>query len=416
MKNFTFKVVGEASVRLFSSLFVLLLARFVGAAEFGRYSSAFAFASIFTIFVDLGTGAIVTREIARHSDRQQHILHTTHSLKVLSALGALLLIHFLSPFFAVSKDKTTLVDALGVVVITYTLLDYFCSMLTGKEDMKWEALLKVVCRGIIFLIGIGAILIHASLAGIGLSMAAGAFVSYGIGVQIVRYRFGSFHYEIQLDTLRFLLRSCLPLFGSVFFWAFYDNQDVLLLNHFRVPDNQIGYFAAAIKMIDVLKVYPVLLVGVFFPSLSRLSLGHSSDFLKRAHRLMRFMGVSAFPLALLIYVLAPFIMVLLYGESYSSATPLLRNLLPAFLGISLNHLFMHVLIARDQEGTLFVGSIIACLSNLLMSWVLIPLYGSLGVCYALVGSELMYSAFQGYLVHRTVPGFFSLTVFSSHAD
>ena len=53
---------GEAGVRLASTAFILLLARYLGAENFGRYSSAFAFASIAVIFVDLGTNAILTRE------------------------------------------------------------------------------------------------------------------------------------------------------------------------------------------------------------------------------------------------------------------------------------------------------------------------------------------------------------------
>src|SRR5256885_13539607 len=89
MRNYAYKLVGEIGARLLSTVFLLVLARVVGASEFGVYSTALAFATIFSIFIDLGTNPIVTREIARYPDKRPRIIASVNFLKTLTAVAML---------------------------------------------------------------------------------------------------------------------------------------------------------------------------------------------------------------------------------------------------------------------------------------------------------------------------------------
>src|ERR1035437_6632420 len=86
--KFSQKVLGEGGVRLLSTLFILFLARRIGAENFGRYSSAMAFASICVIIVDLGTNGILTREIARHPANRIVLASSSHFLKLVASVCA----------------------------------------------------------------------------------------------------------------------------------------------------------------------------------------------------------------------------------------------------------------------------------------------------------------------------------------
>src|SRR5689334_1463968 len=92
MKNYAYKLMGEGGVRLLSTVFLLILARLVGASEFGVYSTAFAFATVFAILVDLGTNPIVTREIARSPERRSQIVSAVNALKTIMSVVMLLLL------------------------------------------------------------------------------------------------------------------------------------------------------------------------------------------------------------------------------------------------------------------------------------------------------------------------------------
>ena len=172
----------------------------------------------------------------------------------------------------------------------------------------------------------------------------GAVLSIIVGSLILFFRFGRFGLAFDPPWMRVLLRSSAPLFGAVVFWLLYDNQDILLLNYFKVPDDQIGLFAAAIKIIDVLKVLPVLLTSVSFPILARLA-SQPDAFRQKARSLIGW-TLASFPLIVGgMYVLSPWVIQLLYGHAYIQATPLLRTLLLRSLyGLgckSRSHVFAH---------------------------------------------------------------------------
>ena len=57
IQKFSQKVLGEAGLRMLSIGFLLLLANMLGAEKLGQYSTAFAYAALCIVFVDLGTNA-----------------------------------------------------------------------------------------------------------------------------------------------------------------------------------------------------------------------------------------------------------------------------------------------------------------------------------------------------------------------
>jgi PST family polysaccharide transporter len=208
------------------------------------------------------------------------------------------------------------------------------------------------------------------------------------------------------EGMKKLLRSSVPLLGFTSFWIFYDNQDILLLQHFHVSNTDIGLYWSASKIIDVLRVFPVLLVGAFFPTLSRLAPVRES-YLQTARTLLGYC-VLAIPLLIAsVYIAAPFLETLFYGPSFIGATLLLRLLLPAYGLVFLNHALIQMLITKDLEMKLLLASVVACGSNFLLNCYWIPRCGTVGVCYSLIVSECLFLGFQARLMFTAVPGLFN---------
>src|SRR5262249_21329160 len=157
-------------VRLASTLFVLFLARRLGAEEFGRYSSAVAFAAICIVLVDLGTGAILTREIARHPESRHRMADASHLLKLAASLFSWIVLLAATYLFKFRPDQRTMTLSLGVVAIGQTLTEYFGSLLNGIEEMGWEAALKTISRLLSLSLGFVALFLRQSLPAITLSM------------------------------------------------------------------------------------------------------------------------------------------------------------------------------------------------------------------------------------------------------
>ena len=78
---------GEAGAKIFTLAFFVIAARLLGAREFGLYSYAVSFVTLFVLFSDLGLNTLLTREIARDSTRAPGYVGNIGGLK-LCLLGA----------------------------------------------------------------------------------------------------------------------------------------------------------------------------------------------------------------------------------------------------------------------------------------------------------------------------------------
>jgi O-antigen/teichoic acid export membrane protein len=404
-RNLVFKLTGEAGVRLLSTVFVLMLARILGVAEFGQYATAFAFVTLFSLLSDLGLNAIVTREVARRLADRPAVIAAANAIKLIASVGTWVVIHLVARRFtrleAVPPD---LIDVMAVVGISNSMTDYFAALLSGKEEMGWEAVLKITCR----CISLGSALIVLfwthSLFPTMVTAATASIVSLAVASGFIRARFGWFAVRADWTTMKRLLIQSIPVFGSVVFWVLYDNQNILLLKYFRESDTAIGHFAAASKIIDVLKVLPFLLVGAFYPRLSRLS--DLDQLVFQTRRLIKLALLSAGAIVIVLGLLSPQLIVLLYGPKFEPAAHFLRIMLGAYFFIAFNQILLNVFLVRDHERQLLAGAVYACVVNILIACFLIPRFGAAGACYSLLASQTLYLLFQARLVRHLMPDLF----------
>src|SRR5437763_19185 len=143
---------------------------------------------------------------------------------------------------------------------------------------------------------------------------------------------------------------------------------------------------------------PILQSCTFLPSLARHAHSSAKAFHERARELLISAGVGFPLLTAVTYGVAPIVIQTLYGPGYLAAVPALRILLIGFLIMAFNLVLQQVLIALDKERQSLAGSVLVCLSNLIVSALLIPRFGILGTCYALIISELLYLGAQIYLL------------------
>jgi O-antigen/teichoic acid export membrane protein len=132
---------------------------------------------------------------------------------------------------------------------------------------------------------------------------------------------------------------------------------------------------------------PASLMAAVFPAFT-LALGRAPQEARqlgsRATMLLLLWGAGA---AAVLWLLAPWLITLLYGEHYRDSVAVLRLLalstLPAFVNYSLTH----YLIARGQQGLvgLFTGTML--LLHWLLCWFTIPLLGIIAPALSTIVAE-----------------------------
>ena len=81
-RNTSFFLTALIIQKLFSFIYFTFLARHLGADGIGQYFFAISFASLFSVFMDLGLAPVLTREIAKDNQNEQSWFEQIFSLKI----------------------------------------------------------------------------------------------------------------------------------------------------------------------------------------------------------------------------------------------------------------------------------------------------------------------------------------------
>jgi O-antigen/teichoic acid export membrane protein len=161
-----------------------------------------------------------------------------------------------------------------------------------------------------------------------------------------------------------------------------------LLLHLRLGEVAVAQFSAAARLVEPAQIIPASLMAAVFPAFT-LALGRSKDEARvlggRASLLLCTAGVCTM---LAILLLAPQLVLLLYGAGYAGSVTILRILGLALLPAFVNYSLTHYLIARRQQSLVGLFTTIMVLLHAAASWWAIAQWGTIGPAISMVVAEL----------------------------
>ncbi|MFQ5788749.1 MAG: polysaccharide biosynthesis C-terminal domain-containing protein, partial [Thermodesulfobacteriota bacterium] len=208
--------------------------------------------------------------------------------------------------------------------------------------------------------------------------------------------------SFNLRFWKYILRESLPLALTVIFTVIYFKIDVVMLSLIRGDDSEIGWYSAAMRLIELVGVVPALIVSALFPIFSGLHKDSVGSLKKVFKASFRYLSVAALPIAVGILLLSDRLVYTIYGREYLQTIPALKILAFALIFIFVNYVLMNILVAVDRQK---VNAIIAgtCVFvNVALNLCLIPHYGYMGAGAATVITEIVLFALGLYFVAKYV--------------
>ena len=81
-RNTTYYTAALIFQKILAFIYFSLIARFLGVEDTGKYTFALTFTTLFAIFIDLGLGPVLTREIAKAKEKTGQYLSNILALKI----------------------------------------------------------------------------------------------------------------------------------------------------------------------------------------------------------------------------------------------------------------------------------------------------------------------------------------------
>jgi PST family polysaccharide transporter len=179
----------------------------------------------------------------------------------------------------------------------------------------------------------------------------------------------------------------------------YLKIDIILLRHFTVL-GEVGYYAAAARISEMLYAAPVALSTVFFPIVMREINQKEETKINR----IRFYAI-VFYLCLFLSIscslFSPHIIKIIYGSAFYEASQIFSLHCISIMFIGFLTSSSKELIAKNKYKLIFYRDLSGLFSNLVLNIILIPAYGALGAAVSTLISYFIASVLSNLFFSET---------------
>lgn len=384
----------------FGLLLSILIARGWGDAALGTYSLALAWNLTLAQLADLGLNTLLTRDLAQRPADSSRYLGA--SLAAKTVLGVLLVAGLVLAAPAFTRDASTaLALKLGsALIVLNAWYSSFTAVFRAFGRMTpilvlnggglfaqtvftlWLLANRFDVNALILL----AVIVQAAQLGaaalLGRSAAIGAQRRCAPTVPGDAWRL-----DVRF-TLK-LLRAGLPFALAGILAGIEMRLNILLLGAMQ-GDRAVGWYAAAARLQEGLRLAPNAFFGALLPALAALSANAPRvGFAQTFHRAQQALLLFAFAAALGCTLLAQPLIIRLYGDAFSPAIPVLMILSWGLIPALLSGLLILKLYARGEEGAVNLLLGVGLAVQAVLAPILIRTLGVTGAAFASVASDLV---------------------------
>ena len=388
----------ESGSKLLGLIFFILLARYLGAAELGIYAAAITWANFFVLLPKFGLENLVQREVGRSPEaawaywRQLGSLKAILTLAALAGLALTLMLAFPGAWPAMLL--------LGLFVCGYSFLELLNAFFRALGRAEFEVLSRLWFSLSNLGLGVPALIYDGRLLMVALAQGASVASAVALALILLR-RLTPRSAAARQASLTYgeSLRQAAP-FAGIVAALFCSNQMGMLMLSLTATKEAVGYLAAALRLFDNLTLLPAAVMGAFLPVASRQYRTSLRAFTLTCRSTLKYLFILAAPLAVGLCWLARPLTLFLYREHYLPVVGLLQILSPALICSFWNYLGDNMLIARDQEGRLFVLAWLAAAIHIGANALLVPWLSAQGAAWAIAATQGSYCLILGGLLRR----------------
>lgn len=386
-----------------SAIAAAILFRHLGVDDTGRYGLILSLVALVGGISDMGMTAIGVRDLAsKGRDEAAAMARSLLGLRIVLGIGGLALAVAYVAVAGYPEEVLSGVLLAGTAMLFHTIQDNYGMSLQADLRLGWVAAADVTRQVIT-----ACLVLLAVAAGLGLvPITAAGIPATGVvlvtTIVLVRGRI-PITPSFQPSRWRPFLKSILPYSLAVLSSAIYFRLGVLAVS-LLCSAEQLGYFNAAFRIIEILIAVPVLLVGAAFPIFAR-SAKEGGD--RLAYGVSRVLHSALLIGGLVIVGLtlgAPIAIAVIGGPDFKPAAEVLAIQSVAVAAAFVGSVYSYTLLSLDRERDLLKlnGLVLALGGGLEI--LLIAVDGIRGAAVGMGITQVFAAVLCGYLASRHRPG------------
>ena len=400
-KNTFWLFAAEFLGRFLKFFLVVFTARILGVTDYGKLSFALAFAMFFTVFSDLGISTIVIREFSRDRS-QERWFPALISLKIILSLVVTALIVALSFFVTSDPSTRTAIWIFALCIFSYGITTIFHSFFNARQRMEYGSFLSIVESALLVGVAFFVLFTFPSIESVSWAYAVSALVALILTLFLFRIKIAPLRLSINPAIWKKFLWMAFPVGLVGFLSGVFNGVDSITLGIFG-QITQVGWYNAAYSIFNAIFLPAAVIVRVFTPVLSRAFKESANQLQKVYNFQMEIMVFLAFGFLSGGLALSSKIIDFMYDPSYFPAVFALNFLLPAAVFFFLSYVPNLLLISCDRQREVFIGTLLAVATNVILNLVLIPRFSLYGTALATFTASAVMFFMLFYFVRTLTP-------------
>ncbi len=324
IKNTAMLYILRFSTYFFSFISVPYQTRVMGAEVYGRIGVATALMMYFELFLDFGFILSATEAVARNRDNKAQLKKIYTSVTVLKLIFSIIsFVILLGGAIAFPKYKSDII--LYLLFLIGTIINSFLPdfLYRGLEDMSSITYRTVFTKAFFTVLIFVFLRSKEDYIVVPILLLCGNLFAVLWSMYDVKRRFDISFCRVDKKNLGHYFKNSRAFFLSRIISTFYSATNTLILNYINPIGGTVGHYTAAYKLVSTGQsalspisdsVYPYMIKNKDFKLIKKI--------------LMYFMPVIILGCTVA-FIFAEPLCVIIFGEEFAGAAPILRAMLPA---------------------------------------------------------------------------------------
>jgi O-antigen/teichoic acid export membrane protein len=360
------------------AFFTILIARRLGSAGLGEYALIASVVFIGNMLTTFGTDMLLIRKIAARRDFSQFL--PSLFLQLFLSVVFVIAVWVLPVLPGQSAVGWMALKIYSLALFPFAFFTVFSSVLRGLQRMDHYSSLNLSVSLIQLVATFFFIHAGSSVVALAWLLLAVQVIAAVLAGWLCRDQFANFHLPARFS---FQFQPLLPLAALSLLGILYQRVGILLVT-FWFGAAATGWFSAAQRVVEFARTAHVAVFTVLYPAMASLQAA-SKDYRSTWSVLF----TSAVIAAVGISLLAPPLILILFGAEYTVSIPVLRLLAWTLIPFTVNTHLTLSFVATNHEKPVLLALTTGLLTLFLLNIMWTPHFGILGAAWAMLLAECL---------------------------
>jgi stage V sporulation protein B len=368
------------------------LGRFLGPAEYGRFSLVITLTTMIVILIGRGVPIAMSKYLSEFLDDKGRILTIKRRatfIQIVLVTIITLLYFFLAPVFAKllgDESLTPLFRISSLIIPTFALASFYIYYFNGLQEFGKQSLLKFIrsIAKVVFIIGLGYYFKTAG-AIVGQALAPlSVFIAAYILDPLRKYKKKrNIESKESANLTKKLLNFAWPIILFMLFYELMITIDLYLIKALLGSDSQTGIYNSALTVGRIPYYAFYFLTIILLPKISQSTAkGVTKETKTIMQKTFRFLFMFLIPIITLLSFFSYSAINFFYGSKYLSAGPALSVLAFGLGFLTVFYILTFVLNGAGRNKAPLVIAFIGAILNAILNYIFIKNWGLVGSAWA----------------------------------